>query len=125
MSRFEACLAPVLQHEGGYVDRRDDRGGPTNLGCTIKTLSKWRGCDATRDDVKALTKADVEPIYKAWYWDAAHCGELPAGVDYMVFDLAINSGAGRAVQFLQRAVKVTPDGKFGPVTRTQVASRKP
>jgi lysozyme family protein len=38
------------------------------------------------------------------------------GVDYCVFDVAVNSGPGRAIKFLQSCVGVTADGGFGPRT---------
>ena len=40
---FEACLAHVLQSEGGYVDHPSDPGGATNMGITIATLRTRRG----------------------------------------------------------------------------------
>jgi lysozyme family protein len=43
-----------------------------------------------------------------------------AGVDYCVFDVAVNSGPGRAVKFLQSCVGVTADGGFGPATLAAV-----
>jgi len=41
---------------------------------------------------------------------------LPEGVDYAVFDLAVNSGTGRAAKTLQQALGVTADGQIGPAT---------
>jgi lysozyme family protein len=46
--------------------------------------------------------------------------ELPSGVDYVVFDAAINSGAGRAAKWLQACVGVEPDGGIGPKTLAAV-----
>lgn len=125
MSRFAACLSLILAHEGGYVDHPSDPGGATNLGVTIGTLSDWLKRPATKAEVKALTPATVAPIYEARYWKAAHCHELPAGVDYMCFDLAVNSGVGRARKYLQRAAGVNDDGIIGPATMAAVKARKP
>ena len=58
-------------------------------------------------------------------WNPAHCGDLPGGVDLMVFDAAVNSGVGRAIRLLQRAVGVDDDGAFGPATKAAVAARTP
>lgn len=115
-ANFERALALVLVHEGGYVDHPADPGGATNLGITNGTLSGWLGRAATKAEVRALTKATVAPIYRKNYWDAVRGDELPAGVDYCIFDFAVNSGKGRAVPSLQRAIGVADDGKLGPVT---------
>jgi len=103
---FEECLAHVLKHEGGYVDHPKDPGGATNLGCTKKVWEEWVGHEVTKDDIKALTVSDVAPLYKARYWDKCRCDDLPHGVDFAVFDIAINSGPSRAAKFLQAACNV-------------------
>lgn len=115
-SSFDAALARALVYEGGYSDHPADPGGATNLGITIGTLSSWLGRPATKAEVRALTKADVAPIYRRNYWNKCRCDELPAGVDMAVFDFAVNSGPGRAIPALQRALGVADDGKLGPVT---------
>ena len=122
---FEESLAAVLKHEGGYVDHPKDPGGATNLGCTKKVWEEWVGHEVTKDDIRSLTVADVSPLYKARYWDKCRCDDLPRGVDFAVFDLAINSGTGRASKLLQRAVGVAADGAIGPATLAAVASIGP
>lgn len=125
MDRFATCLPLILQHEGGYVDDHRDRGGPTNLGVTQHALSDWLGHPASVDDVRALTGEKVAPLYEARYWRAAACDHLPAGLDYAVFDIAVNSGPGRAIRFLQEAAGATADGAIGPKTMAAVAAHPP
>jgi lysozyme family protein len=122
---FEESLAHVLKHEGGYVDHPKDPGGATNLGCTKKVWEEWVGHEVTKDDIKALTIADVSPLYKERYWDKCRGDDLPRGVDFAVFDLAINSGVGRASKLLQRSVGVAADGAIGPATLAAVANANP
>ncbi|MDH2311418.1 glycoside hydrolase family 108 protein [Methylobacterium brachiatum] len=122
-ANFERALALVLVHEGGYVDHPADPGGATNLGVTIGTLSDWLGRPATKAEVKALTKVSVAPIYRRNYWNAVRADELPSGVDYCVFDFAVNSGKGRAIPSLQRALSVADDGKLGPLTLAAATSK--
>jgi len=122
---FEESLAHVLKHEGGYVDHPKDPGGATNLGCTKKVWEEWVGHEVTKDDIRALTIADVSPLYKQRYWDKCRGDDLPRGVDFAVFDLAINSGVGRASKLLQRAVGVAADGAIGPATLAAVANANP
>jgi len=122
---FEESLAHVLKHEGGYVDHPKDPGGANNLGCTKKVWEEWVGHEVTKDDIRSLTVADVAPLYKARYWDKCRCDDLPHGVDFAVFDLAINSGTGRASKFLQGACGVAADGAIGPATLAAVAKMNP
>lgn len=117
---FEKALAAVLHHEGGFVNHPSDPGGMTNLGCTKKVWEEWVGHEVDEKAMRALTPADVAPLYKSKYWDKVKGDELPAGVDYVVFDCAINSGPGRAAKFLQSCAGVEPDGGIGPKTLAAV-----
>lgn len=121
---FNQCLEMLLRHEGGFSDHPDDPGGITNLGVTLATYEQWVGRAVTIDEMKALTVKDVAPIYKDRYWDAVRGDDLPSGVDWSVFDWAVNSGPGRASRALQRIVGVTADGKIGPITLKAVHDMK-
>ena len=103
----------VIVNEGGFVNNPKDPGGPTNWGCTQAVWEKYIGHPVTVDDMKALTKEDVKPLYKRNYWDAVHGDALPSGLDYCIFDCAINSGVGRAAKFIQEIVGVFADGAIG------------
>jgi lysozyme family protein len=118
---FDSALSAVLHHEGGFVNHPSDPGGMTNLGCTKKVWEEWVGHDVDEKAMRALTPADVAPLYKAKYWDRVKGDDLPDGVDYVVFDAAINSGPGRAAKWLQQAVGATADGAIGPGTLKAVS----
>lgn len=122
---FENCFALVIKHEGGYVDNPKDPGGATNLGCTKKVWEEWIGHEVSKDDIKALTHSDVMPLYKKRYWDAIKGDDLPMGVDYAVFDLAINSGTGRAAKTLQSVLGTNTDGQIGPATLRALEKANP
>jgi len=110
----------VIVNEGGFVNNPKDPGGPTNWGCTQKVWESFVGHPVTVDDMKALTKEDVKPLYKRNYWDAIHGDALPSGLDYCIFDCAINSGVGRAAKFIQEIVGVFADGAIGNNTVTAI-----
>ena len=61
---FDHCLKMLLAHEGGFVNHPKDPGGMTNLGVTKAVYDKWIGRSATEAEMRALTPADVGPIYK-------------------------------------------------------------
>ena len=122
---FASALQALLVHEGGYVFNPKDPGGETNLGCTKAVWEEHCGHPVTEKIMRALTPADVAPLYKRKYWDKVCGDDLPAGVDYCVFDTAINSGAGRAVKLLQACVGVEVDGGLGPKTLAAVKAVDP
>lgn len=113
---FQPALIKVLRYEGGYDDNPHDPGGATNMGITLKNLSEWRGHVVTKQDVRDLSFDEAAQIYKAEYWDKCQCNKLPSGVDFTIFDFAVNSGPGRAAKYLQRIVGVNPDGIIGMTT---------
>lgn len=114
---FAQALKLVLVHEGGYVDHREDPGGRTNKGVTQATYDAYRASkgQAARH-VRSIANAEVEAIYRDRYWRPIHADEMPAGVAYAVFDFGVNSGPGRAVKDVQRALGAKVDGVVGPDT---------
>lgn len=122
---FEQCLALVLKHEGGFVNHPKDPGGMTNLGVTKKVWEEWVGHPVDEAAMRALGPSDVAPLYKKNYWDKIKGDQLPIGVDYACFDLAVNSGVGRAAKTLQQAVGVSADGVIGPATLDAVEAANP
>jgi lysozyme family protein len=118
---FQKSLEMLLKHEGGFVNHPSDPGGVTNLGVTAKAWESWVGHPVDEKQMRALTPQDVAPLYKRKYWDACRADELVSGLDYAVFDFAVNSGVGRSIKTLQDCVGVNPDGGFGSVTMAAVA----
>jgi lysozyme family protein len=122
---FGKCLTMALNHEGGFVDHPRDPGGATNMGVTRGTYEQWVGQSVSIAEMKALTFDDVAPIYRKNYWDRVRGDDLPTGVDWTVFDWAVNSGPSRSAKALQKIVMVTRDGAIGPKTLHAVANQEP
>jgi len=101
---YDEALRRLLVSEGGYTNHPSDPGGPTNFGITIYDYRKYVKPNATAADVRAMTVSEAKAIYRKRYWDAQRCDELPAGVDYSVFDYGVNSGIGRSGKVLRRIV---------------------
>ena len=118
---FDKCLEMLLHHEGGYVWHEEDPGGETNLGVTKKVYQDWGG---TKDMID-LTVEDVAPIYKKNYWDRCKCDELSSGLDWAVFDWAVNSGTRRVSKALQQACGAERDGVIGNKTLSLANGQDP
>src|SRR5712692_3466786 len=101
-SSYDEALARLLVHEGGYSNHPSDPGGPTNWGITIHDARAYWKKDATASDVRNMPVEVAKDIYRSKYWGAMRCDELPAGVDYAIFDYGVNSGIGRAGKVLRR-----------------------
>ena len=125
LSNWSNAFALMLKSEGGFVNHPSDPGGMTNLGVTKATWENWVGRESDEAEMRGLTPEKVEPMYKKKFWDAVRGDELPMGLDYLMFDFAVNAGAGRAIKTLQTAVGVTPDGGFGPMTMAAVQAVDP
>lgn len=111
---WEKAFEMVLKHEGGYVNNPKDPGGMTNLGVTKRVWEEYVGRTVDEAEMRALTPDLVKPLYKKNYWDKIKGDELPPGVDYAAYDLAVNSGTGRAAKYLQQIAGVPADGVIGP-----------
>jgi lysozyme family protein len=121
-SGFARALPRVLVHEGGYVNDPADPGGATNKGVTFRVYDAYRTRKGLETrDVRQITSEEVSDIYRLQYWNEVHGDELPAGVDYVLFDGAVNSGCTQSIKWLQRALgTVTVDGQMGQATLAAV-----
>ena len=115
----------VLMHEGGFVNHPRDPGGMTNLGVTQRAWEAYIGMRVNEEFMRSLTPDIVEPFYKTMYWDKIKGDQLPAGVDYAAYDLAVNSGVGRAAKYLQEIAGVPADGIIGPKSLEAIKACNP
>ena len=127
---LDGVIERVLEREGGYVDHPDDRGGPTNYGITLGTLSEYLGEQCTAEDVQALTRTEAKQIYRQRYWyepgfDALSATQAEPLLVEALFDAGVHSGPARAVRLLQRAAEVSEDGIIGPVTQSAIRGLDP
>lgn len=123
-TNFQVCTKWALVHEGGYVNHPKDPGGATNFGVIQRTYDGYRTrMGKPRQSVKHITMQEVMEIFKSGYWDLIQGDVLPSGLDYAMYDFAINSGASRAIKFLQEILGVKVDGAMGNVTLGAITKR--
>lgn len=127
---FDAALKTVLVFEGGKVDDPQDPGGRTCQGVTQRVCDAWRKNNgrALPFDVYDLMPADRDAIYRLQYADKVKFDALPAGVDLVMLDGAVNSGPRQAVLWCQRALGFTGkdvDGSLGETTFAAIQAADP
>jgi len=111
---FDAIIEKVLEHEGGYVNDKDDLGGETKYGITKRFYPHL--------DIKNLTREQAKDIYYKDYWIPSKASKLPEDLRYAYFDCVVNTGQYRAVRILQQACnnkntfRIKEDGKIGAAT---------
>jgi lysozyme family protein len=128
ISNWDKAFKQMLASEGGFTDDPrdsgnklpDGRAGSTMLGVTQYNWENWIGHEVTHDQMRKLTPEDVQPFYKKKYWDVCRCDEMPSGIDYLIFDFAVNAGCGGSAKVLQRAVGTVPNGGIGSITLAAV-----
>ena len=125
-SNFATSLDLTLVYEGGWVDNKLDPGGATNRGVTQAVYDAFRDqAGLPRQSVRLITDGELVSLYEGRYWQRISGEELPLGLDYAVFDFAVNSGTGRAARALQNLVGIigpAADGVIGPRTLQAVSA---
>lgn len=102
----------IHRYEGGYGWNQKDPGGPTNFGITCYDLAEHRGKRMTSMAAWAplvhdMTLAEAEDIYREKYATAIHFDDLPAGIDDVMMDYAVNSGYARAIRVARALCKLS------------------
>lgn len=120
MNRFDACMAVILPFEGGLsMDRRDPgnwTGGKVGKGELRGTNRGIAANTYKTEDIQNMTLDRAKAIYRRDFWSAIRGEDLPAGIDLVTLDPAINSGPKRGIGWLQKGLGIMADGVMGPVT---------
>ena len=123
----DQMIEDILENEGGYSNNPHDKGGATNHGITIKTLTAWRNRLCTEYDVKTLKRSEAAAIYRSEYYTGPKINQLPELIQPVLFDMAVNHGPVKAVTILQKVLNamidanLVVDGKIGPKTASSAS----
>lgn len=125
VARFKRISKIILNHEGGIVDHKNDKGGLTNRGIAWPTWQKYAnedlGVEPTVENLKSLTESQAEVIYLKRFWKPkGFCQFRDDRIALMTYDWTITSGG--AVTQIQKMLNskygagVGEDGGLGPNT---------
>ena len=125
MAKSELLFKKIEKWEGGWSDHKNDKGGKTNMGITLKTW-KSMGYDKTDDgiideeDLKLIDRSDVFNLFKKHFWDKCKGDNIISqSLANMIVDWYWNSGT-IAIKRLQRLLSLKDDGVFGSKTLASV-----
>lgn len=114
---FNMAVNIILAHEGGYVNDPKDAGGETKYGISKRAYPN--------ENIAHLTRERAKEIYYRDYWQKIRGDKLPYGTALVLFDMAVNMGATKAIKIAQKCAKVKEDGLFGDKTLAAILDSGP
>jgi len=127
----EQIIKDIIRREGGYNDIKEDQGGATNLGISLR-YAKGVGLDmdgdgdTDKDDIKMVDEKTATKLYKNDFFTGPRINTLPVSIQAQMFDIAVNAGPPRAIMMAQTITNqagfgpVDQDGVIGPMSRAAI-----
>ena len=106
----ENAVVNLLLLEGIQIeDVAGDSGGLTKNGETQDSYDAYRDHKGLpRQSVALMTNEEMYDDYNIQYWEPAGCGLLPAGLDFVHFQWAVNHGVVSSLRHLKTAIFKRP-----------------
>lgn len=115
--RFQYAMKTILRHEGGLSNDKNDPGGVTNYGISLRYLKSSHidpNGDGKEDanDIIHLTLTEADSIYyRQWYEKFHYDKILNEDILTDLLDFSINAGQCQTSKIVKRAINdVTKDG---------------
>lgn len=115
ISNAPRAIENTIVYEGAFGRTRADRGDWTSgqigvgrlagtaYGIAAMTLTE-RGLPIDFD-LSTLTKAEAIALYRKKEWQECAGDQMPKGLDQIIYDGTVNSGKGRGIPWVGKAVK--------------------
>lgn len=109
-SNFDKAMVLVMKHEGGFSNDKNDPGGITRYGISLRFLKQSHidpNGDGKEDseDIIHLSRTQADQIYyKEWYlkYHYNQINDLSIMTD--ILDFSINAGASQCHKIVKRAI---------------------
>ena len=125
---FQIALNWIFLAEGGLVDDKNDKGGITKYGISLRYLKRKGAAgdingdgEIDKKDIRQLSQTQASEFYFHDFWLACRCRGMPNDIAIAVFDCAVNQGGSIARRLLQKELHVKQDGIIGPKTLAELA----
>jgi len=128
MKSVDELIHDIIRREGGYNDIKQDKGGATNLGVSLRyakgkpQMDLDGDGDIDKNDIRLVTPEIAAELYKEDFFYGPQIDRLPVGLHAQMFDISVNAGGKRAAILLQSTLADLGyemrmiDGDIGPVT---------
>ena len=105
LENFEIALQFLFPVEGGYVNNKNDKGGPTNMGVTQSTYNSYRKKKGLPiQNVKNITQKEAINLYYEDYWKVSGADNIEdTNFAVLLFDTAVLHGPYAAKQFYDKS----------------------
>ncbi len=102
---FEKALQFLFPSEGGYVNDKDDKGGPTNMGVTQSTYNSYRrNKGLSTKSVKEITREEAINLYYENYWKMSGADNISdPNMAVALFDTAVLHGPSMAKKYYEQS----------------------
>ncbi len=145
---FEKAHEFTALWEGGLVDHKNDPGGITNHGISLRFLQELATktkdqclkqaatCDGSNtwdtpydfnadhiidaNDIRACTKEQAEKLMFQNFWEPLNCQHLPLPLGVVLYDSAVNMGPARATRIVQEVLNVVGEAHLDDFTSIKV-----
>lgn len=137
MSQFEPAVKILLSQEGKLTDDKNDPGGITNFGVSLRFLRSLavkdvdgfligdidKDGDVDADDIRKMSIEQASEIYRTQWWDRYQYGSIiDQDIANKLLSLSVNMGGPAAHRVAQRALRslhinIQDDGILGPITK--------
>lgn len=136
--KYETCVDSLLEDEGGFVCDKNDHGGATNFGISLRFLNNliskgtpeeishyFTNKTIDADFVKKINAEFAKNIYYYCFWIPCHLDKIDSvSIARKVLSCIVNLGAWKGSTLVQHAinslrkdkVKILVDGKIGQKT---------
>lgn len=138
MANFYSYLPLLQQVEGGFQKIAADPGNfnsrgelvGTNYGISARFYEDVINRPPTEADMRAITKADAERIFRDYFWDAQNASQIRSqSMANTIIDHHVNAGSGaKLAQLVLKAhfgFNLSADNQIGPVTLKALNSVDP
>lgn len=115
MAEYTKLIPIVLKYEGGYAGNIDGKIC-TMKGVTLDTYRKYFGRQKTCKELRGITNAEWDYIFKVGFWDRVKADEINnQSIANLIVDWTWGSGIW-GIKYTQRVLGVKDDGVVGKKT---------